>query len=123
MFVYQNILNQSYRLKAESSAVESFFEASERWGRTESKTSILVLLYALLFGGLASLVTGIPVACFIGVLAVLTWSNLGETTGPSLSWVDALSLFSTSVFYFGLGYCLGVLTLAAIPMYSILIRD
>jgi len=81
----------------------------------QSKT-FLVVLCALLFGGVARVVPTIPLAAFVATVLVLAW-RFGEGNSPEEpDWINRLSLASTGMLYLGLGHCLGLIALGALPL-------
>lgn len=109
MFVYINPL-KSQETPAD---LQRFFQVGER--PRVSSHATLVVLSALLLGGISKLL-GLPlVACGLTVLVVALRGNQDPVSGPHVV-VDRLSLAATAGFYLALGYCLGGFALAGLPL-------
>ena len=84
--------------------------------------SMLVIVCALVFGGVSKLAPFVPVAAFATTVLFLSWS-LGEgAAAEEPDWVQRLSLASTGLLYLGLGYCLGAVVFVLLPLVAALMR-
>jgi hypothetical protein len=116
MFVYKTVEAGGGNQPSRNRRVESFFNIPERWSDRVTTNSLLVILCALVFGGLSRVTTFVPLAAFVGTVLVLAWS-LGEgSTAEEPDWVNRLSLASTGLLYLGLGHCLGSIVFLALPL-------
>ena len=123
MFVYQESSNGIAQEASARRQVERFFHISERWASGVTDNSILVVLCALLFGGVSKVLVGIPLAALVGTIGVLAWFLGEQATGDEPKWVHQLSLASTGLLYLALGHCLGLVVLALVPIAMLVVKS
>ena len=88
--------------------------------QSHQDVSSVMVLAALVLGALSKVTSFPGIAGLLVVMVALFLIDLKEEFGPL--WIGRLSLASTSVFYLGLGHCLGLLSLLALPMVVVLRR-
>ena len=121
MFVYQSGLDRGAQ-RSKEALVENFFHRPERWAERVSSTSLILVLSALVLGGVSKVVS-LPAAAFGFTVLALAWV-LGEdrSDGEPL-WINRLSLAATGMLYFGIGHCLGLIVMLGLPVLAKLCRD
>lgn len=117
MFVYQ--ADKMGSLESTHSKVNRHARAA----RTEASQSLLVVLGALVFGGVSKAVTFIPLAAFVATVLVAAWFLGEDASAEEPGWVNRLSLASTGLLYLGLGHCVGALAFLAAPVIWSLFRE
>ena len=93
MFVYQS--NTARQVEPSKSKVEHYFRCPERWSRRDQSHSIVIVLCALLFGGVAKAISFLPVTACVGTIFAMAWVLGEETAAGEPSWARRLSLAST----------------------------
>lgn len=109
MFEYINPLRPS----PASAEVQRYFQVGER-SRSSSHLT-LVVLSALMLGGLSKLLSLPVVACVLTVMVVAFRGGRQPVRGAHVL-VDQVALAATALFYLALGHCLGALALLALPL-------
>lgn len=117
MFVYKSGLN-CRPVSSREMRVNQYFHRPERWTESVPANSLIVVLSALLLGGIAK-VLALPAITLVGMVLALAWLQAegGEIDDQPI-WMNRLSLTSTGLLYFGIGHCLGFVVLLGLPILT-----
>lgn len=121
MFAYDNI---SKRPAGTSTLgrVRELNRQDRGWSERISTSSVLVILSALVLGGVAKALSFVPLAACGATVLVLAWTESEGACAEEPAWVNQLSLASAGLLYLGLGYCLGLVVLVLMPLVLHLAR-
>ena len=123
MFVYQMSSKSVSPEVAERQKIEGYFNIPERWADRMTQHTMILVLAALMFGGISKMTTSIPVAAFVGSIFVLAYFLGDRTTAGEPRWVNQLSSASLGLLYLGLGHCLGGVVFLALPVLARTARE